>query len=324
MDTALIRDTHRPPRESAAHAGNHGHNDRRSSSSLPMSIEARTDSRKRPNAVIESGQEGRSKEARRGGKSKEKTTQRAAHACLRCRRQKLRCLGGQPCERCIRTSNVCDFGRIGGRATQDTGETNSPEAIVETNVATPPIVNDRGRAERLKQLETSVADLLAGLAEETDLSGQGYPHLEIFHEVIKHRKEPTKTTPTLQTGAPRLPPPTHVRPLDPIRLGTGPSNPVISPASTYQGHRSASQGVISNISPGDTSSECPVFLGSMLNGPPSALAPKDNDMPNAVAESLYEAPFRSLVRQVSDQHIVDQANAPVETPFPRTERLRSP
>ena len=38
---------------------------------------------------------------------------RATQACLRCRKQKLRCLGGRPCERCVKASKECDFGKPG-------------------------------------------------------------------------------------------------------------------------------------------------------------------------------------------------------------------
>lgn len=301
--SASIRDPIHLTRESGPGTAQYGHSGRPSSPLGPIPPESRPDSRKRPSASTETGDEGRTKEARRGAKTKDKTTQRAAQACLRCRRQKLRCLGGNPCERCIRTSNLCDFGHTGARAARNTGESSSPEPVTApinaaAPIVAPAVVNDRGRAERLQQLETSVADLLAGLAEEPDISGQGYSHLEIFHEVIKHRKQPSKTTPTLQTtSSPRLPPPTHTRPLDPIRLGTVSTNPVISPSS---GYNSTS---VANISPEDTSSVNAVpNLEAMLDRPPTS-TDRERAMPIPVTESLYEAPFRSLVRNVSGKHL---------------------
>lgn len=247
----------------------------------------------------------RPKDIRRGARTKDKTAQRAAQACLRCRRQKLRCLGGNPCERCVRTSNVCDFGlpggQPGGKAVQDACDVNSigaiPAPIVAQEAAT---IQDEGRDERLKHLESSVVNLLAGLAEEPDLIGQGYPHLEIFHEVVKHRKEPSRSTPSLSSStATRLPPPTHVRPLDPIRFGTAPSNPLISPTSTHQRYQSISPAILVDTSPPEPSHKASHSLDAMLNRPAETRAGREGGLPYPGTESLYEAPFRSLVRHVS-------------------------
>lgn len=38
---------------------------------------------------------------------------RAPQACLRCRKQKLRCLGGRPCARCVKANKGCDFSKPG-------------------------------------------------------------------------------------------------------------------------------------------------------------------------------------------------------------------
>jgi hypothetical protein len=38
---------------------------------------------------------------------------RAIQACFRCRKQKLRCLGGRPCVRCVKANKECDFGKPG-------------------------------------------------------------------------------------------------------------------------------------------------------------------------------------------------------------------
>lgn len=71
---------------------------------------------------------------------------RAAQACLRCRRQKLKCLGGCPCDRCTKAKVECDFGQPGGVPTVRSGV-----VAAEANA-------------RLQQLESSVATLLAGLS----------------------------------------------------------------------------------------------------------------------------------------------------------------
>lgn len=312
MDPGPSRDPSQSAVRSAIGATHHRQGDRPSSPSNPITSE--TDrNRKRPSVSTDPGDEGRAKEPRRTGKSKDKATQRAAHACLRCRRQKLRCLGGNPCERCVKTSNICDFGRNEARPAADTRDTANPEGaanISSINVSAPVVVRDGARAERLQQLETSVADLLAGLAEEPDLSGQGFPNLEIFHEVIKHRKEPPKRPSIAQSAnVSSLPPPTHVRPLDPIRIGT---EAVISPASTYSAHNSVSQANLFTTPP--DIGIFPASSESTSNRQPITATDRDRGMPIPATESLYEAPFRSLVHQVGGKDLLILIASRDETP----------
>lgn len=280
----------------------HAHNGPPSSSTRPRPSGAGSESRKRTSTSNDIHEdESCTKEARTGPKTKDRTAQRAAQACLRCRRQKLRCLGGNPCERCVRTSNVCDFGQTGGRLGQATGDANSAEPVSAPVAGEDPAAaHDQGRDERLKLLETSVANLLAGLAEEPDLNGQGYPHLEIFHEVVKHRKEPSRSAPSIpSSSSTRLPPPTHVRPLDPIRIGTAPTHPIISPASTHQGHHSISPAMLFDSSPNESSYKAPRSLDATLNHATTSRADNEGKLPSPATQSLYEPPFRSLVRHVS-------------------------
>jgi hypothetical protein len=289
-------------RESEADASNahHPHNGPSSSSSGPRPSGTGSDSRKRISASSDVHEdESRTKQVRAGAKTKDRTAQRASQACLRCRRQKLRCLGGNPCERCVRTSNECDFGNTGYRTNQITGDVNISETV-PTGAEDPIPANDQGRGERLKLLETSVANLLAGLAEEPDLNGQGYPHLEIFHEVVKHRKEPSRSAPSMaSTSSTRLPPPTHVRPLDPIRIGTAPVNPVISPSSIHQGHHSMSPAILFDTSPNESSYKAPQSLDAAMSHATATRPDNGGGMPSPATQSLYEPPFRSLVRPVS-------------------------
>lgn len=87
---------------------------------------------------------------------------RAAQACLRCRKQKLRCLGGWPCKRCVKSKNKCDFGGPAGApgagaAARGPGGTDS--------------------AQRIENLEASVATLLAGMSGAASAAppfGQGF------------------------------------------------------------------------------------------------------------------------------------------------------
>ncbi|WWD16207.1 hypothetical protein CI109_100633 [Kwoniella shandongensis] len=92
---------------------------------------------------------------------------RAAQACLRCRKQKLKCIGGWPCNRCTKSKHVCDFGTrpdggYGGPSNRD-GDSNA----------------------RLEQLESSVANLLAGLSRSGAGAGAagGYSDNGLFDSV---------------------------------------------------------------------------------------------------------------------------------------------
>ncbi|CAN9307500.1 unnamed protein product [Alternaria alternata] len=83
---------------------------------------------------------------------------RATQACFRCRKQKLRCLGGRPCVRCVKASKECDFGKPGQASPVSNSNNNT-----NTNGD---VVEDRhGAAARasLVRLEDSVTNLLAGL-----------------------------------------------------------------------------------------------------------------------------------------------------------------
>jgi hypothetical protein len=304
VDPASTRHDIDPRSESEAYAGNanHSRNGQPSSSTGPNFAVGSGNPRKRTSASTDiSGDETRTEEARNGARPKERTAHRAAQACLRCRRQKLRCLGGNPCERCVRTSNECSFGHSGSKAHQGTSDVVTTEVVAARAIeAEPEPAPDREREERLKLLETSVANLLAGLAEEPDLAVQGYPNLEIFHEVVKHRSAPSRVEPSSQPSTQtRLPPPTHVRPIDPIRIGSVPVHPVISPSSSRQGHHSISPAMLFDNSPNDPAIQAPRSLDTMLNPSTTSRADKDRHLPSTATESLYEAPFRSLVRHVS-------------------------
>ncbi|WVW82755.1 hypothetical protein I302_104766 [Kwoniella bestiolae CBS 10118] len=149
----------------------------------------------------------------------EHTPRRAAQACLRCRKQKLKCIGGWPCDRCSKSKNVCDFGRPGVTASTSSSANNHNGG------------NGSEANTRLEQLESSVANLLAGLAGSNGSGGgsrTGYPNHELLHtfDPVKKRQETLQT----ESGAPypphhtsgsqytqNIPPPTHVKTLDPPR-----------------------------------------------------------------------------------------------------------
>ena len=79
---------------------------------------------------------------------------RAMQACFRCRRQKLRCLGGKPCARCVKTNNECDFGNPGQPLTTPKSSTNTTGKVVADGAG-------------LEQLESHAVNLLAGLHESS-------------------------------------------------------------------------------------------------------------------------------------------------------------
>ncbi|OCF39443.1 hypothetical protein I317_06767 [Kwoniella heveanensis CBS 569] len=156
--------------------------------------------------------------------SRDTGPKRAAQACLRCRKQKLKCIGGWPCNRCTKSKNVCDFGRPG------LGPPNR-EGTTEANA-------------RLEQLESSVANLLAGLA-----GGSAYPNGEMLHTFDPAQRRAEKYPqdaqpyPPQKTGdwAPSLPPPTHVRPIDPPRVGAAPVAPPVNRTTQALSPEGASQ-----------------------------------------------------------------------------------
>ncbi|KAH7090833.1 hypothetical protein FB567DRAFT_300647 [Paraphoma chrysanthemicola] len=81
---------------------------------------------------------------------------RAMQACLRCRKQKLRCLGGRPCVRCVKANRECDFGKPGQAPAAPNSGTNTNGSVAEDG-------DGVAAKARLEYLESSVANLLAGL-----------------------------------------------------------------------------------------------------------------------------------------------------------------
>lgn len=262
---------------------------------------------------------------------------RAAQACVRCRKQKLRCLGGWPCNRCSKAKVVCDFGRPG------------PGGGGAANA-------------RLEQLESSVANLLAGLAGggmggygggsgshggrggEVSAGGGGgsrnagpYPNGEILHTfdpIVRnaYSSEPRRYSSSSQTGSgpaswdhkasatststssfPAIPPPTHRRPLDPPRFGDQAIQAVSPEEQARHQVRFGSSPNVSFLPPVITS---PSQHGSSAYGPSPGSAvtgrsdegrdgkrigkgQKAEERLAAATEGAFEPPFKALVYQVS-------------------------
>ncbi|KOS47919.1 hypothetical protein ACN38_g1123 [Penicillium nordicum] len=83
---------------------------------------------------------------------------RAMQACFRCRKQKLRCFGGQPCVRCVKANTECDFGKPGQGSAAPNSSTSTNGKVVEDG-------DGVAAGARLEYLESRVANLLAGLDE---------------------------------------------------------------------------------------------------------------------------------------------------------------
>ena len=235
---------------------------------------------------------------------------RAAQACLRCRKQKLRCLGGYPCNRCTKSKNICDFGRpgFGPSATRDSGSIGSAGGVggvIESN-------------SRLEQLESSVANLLAGLAGAAP-NGQ-YANTEILHTFGVDRSElrpPRTHSISEQRGHPpwapppsSIPPPTHTRPIDPPRIGLNPLQSPLSPDDINRHHVRFSASPGNSFIPHGTSPSAYTSSGFGLTPDENRLGfIKDKKRKSigdkaeerlAVTESPYEPPFKALLHQVRD------------------------
>lgn len=75
---------------------------------------------------------------------RESANQRAAQACLRCRKQKLRCLGGNPCLRCVKRRISCNFK---GKESQQVGE--DEFAVIDQNSEAVSVTGELGFGEFL-------------------------------------------------------------------------------------------------------------------------------------------------------------------------------
>jgi len=251
---------------------------------------------------------------------------RAAQACLRCRRQKLRCLGGYPCDRCARSKNDCEYGRPGVENTTsgygsmsshtlakaDKGEssgrkrsTSKKESEHGRDLSTGHETEAEGEASnvRLAQLESSVANLLAGLAG----GPSSYPQNEVLHQLGDNHMRRQSTSSARQrkesssSWAPVLPPPTHSRPLEAPRFGPNPLQPSLSPDEHGRGYQAGH--VRFNSSPGHILNPSPSTYASSGFGqtPEDVKDGKKREEPEqniaAATESLYEAPFKGLLHQ---------------------------
>ncbi|WVN86579.1 uncharacterized protein L203_101746 [Cryptococcus depauperatus CBS 7841] len=230
---------------------------------------------------------------------------RAAQACLRCRKQKLKCIGGWPCNRCTKSKNVCDFGRPGmGPPPKLQGDSASSEANA-----------------RLEQLESNVANLLAGLAGG---NAGSFPNNEMLHTF-----DPVRRRDDMRGGNCGLSfrgsdngewnsnfsPPTHVRPIESSQ-GVGHSTSINTARSsddpthhvrfTSLPHRTFHQRVYprsnfssNDIGPSPASGSQPesVGNGSIKKNSQGKRQGAERKMTTATGADLDEAPFEPLVLQ---------------------------
>ncbi|KAJ5979535.1 hypothetical protein N7501_002877 [Penicillium viridicatum] len=135
---------------------------------------------RRPNATIRTAQQ---------HEQPHQQEHRAMQACFRCRKQKLRCFGGQPCVRCVKANKECDFGKPGQASAAPNSSTNTNGKVVEDGdgVAAGP---------RLEYLESRVANL-AGLDE---------PGASVADLLPAPAAAPAPTPATAPSRAPLAPP----------------------------------------------------------------------------------------------------------------------
>ena len=196
-----------------------------------------------------------------------------------CRKQKLRCLGGWPCKRCTESGRTCDFGPQGFRASAAvSGPTSDPTA-------------------RLAQLESSVANLLAGLSGQSMAPG---------NPARRDLVLPTDPQRTVYVGSSARPAPPNALTSPPI-LAPNSVSPLANfqlaqdqPADPSPDHRQqvrfigTPNNIVTEISPRHTESE-----GSREVRPKKGKNQKAEDRLALATEESFEAPFRPLVYQVS-------------------------
>jgi hypothetical protein len=151
-------------------------------------------------------------------RSGEATTmaKRASQACLRCRKQKLRCLGGNPCARCLKAKTPCEYGKPGTVVPRG-----RPSDGVDINHSL------RGEHDKdeddLNPDESRIASLLVDLRGTThrgrrpdeDFQRQDTEHTERHPSSWSRQRDASHFS--TETGT-RLSSSTYVRPLEPPRF----------------------------------------------------------------------------------------------------------
>ena len=197
-----------------------------------------------------------------------------------CRKQKLRCLGGWPCKRCTESGRTCDFGPQGFRASAAvSGPTSDPTA-------------------RLAQLESSVANLLAGLSGQPMAPGNPARRDLVLPTTDPQRSvylgSSARPAPPNALTSPPILAPNSVSPLANFQLTQD------QPADPSPDHRQqvrfigTPNNIVTEISPRHTESE-----GSREVRPKKGKNQKAEDRLALATEESFEAPFRPLVYQVS-------------------------
>ncbi|KAL1410967.1 hypothetical protein Q8F55_001910 [Vanrija albida] len=227
---------------------------------------------------------------------------RAAQACLRCRKQKLRCLGGWPCKRCVKSKNKCDFG----------GPAGAPGASA---AARGPGGTDS--AQRIENLEASVATLLAGMSGAASAPFPPTP----FEERASFGGGGERAPPQWSSGFDGAPAPAPRFPRADV--------PLASPTTASGQHvhfGNSPYGIPPNTSPGAYASSNSAFGPSPTahaksEAGASDTKKKDRRVPRhgpkgedrlAAVDGGFEAPFKPLVYQPSvwDNREVSRRTSP--------------
>lgn len=203
---------------------------------------------------------------------------RAPQACSRCRQQKLRCLGGIPCERCVKSGQVCTF-KAGAGSRQH--RKNANISVDGSISGTEDRSNGRGgpskrvardrspsRSNSTGSISAQVLLDLAGRMGQTNRPSQ-------IENIPSHNPY---ALPQSEHDSEGLPPPLHSRRHGPPRID----------------YRNQSTTFPDNTSPQNNQMLVRNSIGSLGDSPETLVG----ERPSEPEESLYEAPFRSLLVEV--------------------------
>ena len=205
--------------------------------------------------------------------------QRAPRACQRCRRQKLRCLGGHPCERCVRLEKTCVFSEVqrpSGRKKAD------PSRSLESS--SPTVTRDGRRPDYQTDAEVARKPTTSSTWDSHLTSGMfNFPPAQVTASL--------QNSTSVRNPGQSIPPPLHTRPLDPPRIGYSiqrpPSPTTTAPTRQDNTYEARPNSVAQNSGPSGFDGDA-----QLADGGAGARHVR-------ASESLYEAPFRSLLSEVS-------------------------
>ncbi|OAG13414.1 hypothetical protein CC77DRAFT_1026712 [Alternaria alternata] len=246
---------------------------------------------------------------------------RATQACFRCRKQKLRCLGGRPCERCVKASKECDFGKPGHASPV-------PNSNNNTNTNGDVVEDRHGAAARasLVRLEDSVTNLLAGL-QNTGTNGT-----DLFPALTAAPATVSSTVPVTAPAPAPAPPPLEPSSYHATALTSTATTALLStsdPLTTQGlGHvRFGDSPEVNFISPHSYSSRTETTSPSGEHDVRTGNEHRDNEGEERLASATKDGfgpPFQSLVYQPSVWENRERSKQNSPLPEPRVHSARMP